>query len=150
MTPNSQEIALPFAESGSRDLGELARAEIPHLEAAFSPHLATPTKFSLSLPYSSLEGPGFERLCFHLLLAFGKRPRFFGVRGQAQYGIDLIVSDGEQCDVYQCKNVAGYNDANLQTDLEKFEREWLNKRPGLPRPEKFVLCVPEPLTGRDE
>ena len=99
------------------------------------------------LPYSSLEGPGFERLCFHLLLAFGKRPRFFGKRGQAQWGIDLIVSDGERCEVFQCKNVAGYNELDLRGDLEKFEREWLGKRPDLIRPTKFTLCVPRTSKG---
>ncbi|MGD0762567.1 MAG: hypothetical protein ABR929_05130 [Roseiarcus sp.] len=129
---------------------ELKRPEVAHLDAPYGLHLAEDTAFGLELPYASLKGPGFERLCFHLLLADGKSPRFFGESGNAQFGIDLIDSDGDRCEVYQCKNVAGYNARKLESDLEKFEREWLVDHPDLIRPTRFTLCVPERLTGRDD
>jgi hypothetical protein len=131
-------------------LRELKRPEVAHLDAPYGLHLAEDTAFGLELPYASLKGPGFERLCFHLLLADGKSPRFFGESGNAQFGIDLIDSDGDRCEVYQCKNVAGYNARKLESDLEKFEREWLVDHPDLIRPTRFTLCVPERLTGRDD
>ena len=112
--------------------------------------MVTAAAGGLDFPYSSLDGYEFERLCFHLLLVQGKKPRYFGERGQAQFGIDLIISDGGRCEVYQCKNVAGYDEKNLKRDLEKFEREWLLGRPDLILPKKFTLCVPERLQGRDE
>lgn len=141
---------MPVATTARR-LQELQRCDAPHLDMTYGADLVAPSKYSgLDLPYSSLRGPGFERLCFHLLLAFGEKPRFFGESGQAQFGIDLIVSDGERCEVYQCKNVAGYNERDLERDLNKFEREWLDLQPDIIRPTRFILCVPERLTGRDE
>lgn len=87
---------------------ELAFADLAHLAASYGQHFAASTGFGLDLPYGSLGGPGFERLCYHLLLAQGRQPRFFGRPGDAQYGIDLVVSDGAHCSVYQCKNSPRY------------------------------------------
>jgi hypothetical protein len=58
------------------------------------------------LPYAKLLGPGFERLCYELLVAENFSPRFFGRSGQQDYGVDIIVETGEIRSVYQCKNVA--------------------------------------------
>jgi hypothetical protein len=51
-------------------------SEAPHPDAPYGMHLVENWAYGLQLPYSSLKGPGFERLCFHLLLADGKRPSF--------------------------------------------------------------------------
>ncbi len=95
-------------------------------------------------------GPGLERLCFHLLLAKGYWPRYFGRNGQAQYGVDLIVSTGERCDVYQCKNVAEFSPQTLLEWLGKFEDNRLVARPHLPRPDRFVVVRPLRFADRDE
>src|SRR5215212_6073003 len=58
-----------------------------------------------SLPYHLLLGPGFERLCYELLVAEGHSPRFFGRSGQRDYGVDLVVERGSTRTVFQCKNL---------------------------------------------
>lgn len=116
---------------------------VKHLTDGF----ATPIVSSLviaSLPYHQLGGAGLERLCYSLLSATGKIPRYFGIPGQAQFGIDLIVSDGGNCTVYQCKNVKSFGAQDLSKVLQHLEDRWL-ARPHLPRPAEFVLCCPLPL-----
>jgi len=68
---------------------------------------ADPAEAGLAdLPYDPLGGPGFERLCYELLVAEGNSPRFFGRSGQRDYGVDILVEDGDERRVYQCKNLA--------------------------------------------
>ena len=71
-----------FAEALSDDAApcELKLGQVPHLAAPFGGHLASASSFGLDLPYHLLGGPGFERLCFHLLLAQGQQARFFGAQ----------------------------------------------------------------------
>ena len=128
-------------------LAERRLVEVEHLREAF---FSQPLERGLDghhLDYHGLEGPGLERLCFLLLLADGRNPRFFGKSGDAQYGIDLLVDDGRSSIVYQCKNLARYSRAMLKEALEKFADEWLT-RPHLRRPERFVLCCPLELRRR--
>jgi len=101
------------------------------------------------LPYAKLLGPGFERLCYELLVAEGHSPRFFGRSGQRDYGVDIVVEKGGTRTVYQCKNPA---DTPSWTDVRdavaKFESDWLGEA-GLPRPQGFVYCCPQPLDDLD-
>jgi hypothetical protein len=75
-----------------------------------------------------------------LLLDQGEQPRYWGRRGQAQQGIDLIFSNGCDSTVYQCKHHGRFTATELEIAVHKFEREWLS-RPELGRPQKFVLCT---------
>jgi len=102
-----------------------------------------------SLPYHQLGGKGLERLCYLLLLADGKVPRYFGKPGQEQYGIDLLVTHGDECMVYQCKNEESFPLSKMKDALRHFEEEWLG-RPELPKPNQFVLCCPLPLQERKQ
>jgi DNA polymerase III delta prime subunit/uncharacterized protein YoaH (UPF0181 family) len=132
---------------------ELSRTEVIHLDPQFSPiHAGTFTGVE-SLPYNDLKGPGFERLCFELLISFGYEPRFFGRTGQLQYGVDLVAERGGKTEVYQCKNLSKVPSGNdLREYLQTFESEWLIRNE-LPRPDRFVICCPQPLrdseTDRD-
>lgn len=126
---------------------ELQRRELPHLNAAYGRASISSNTESLlaatpggSLPYDLLGPHTFERLCFHLLLARGEAPRFWGRRGQAQHGIDLILSNGRANVVYQCKHHTTFSAAALEQAVRKFEQDWLS-RPELGRPETFVLCT---------
>ncbi|WP_437854085.1 AAA family ATPase [Sorangium sp. So ce363] len=104
-----------------------------------------------TLPYERIGGLGFERLCFHILVAHGHVPRYFGTNGQAQYGIDLICGNGLCCTVYQCKNVKQIRMHHLESWLKHFESNWLSGNVhGLIRPEKFVLFCPIDLRQREE
>jgi hypothetical protein len=103
-----------------------------------------------SLPYAELNGPGLERLCFRLLLADRKSPRYFGDNGEAQFGIDLIVSNGNDCTVYQCKNHANFDIGEFKALLAKFEQEWLVTRPELLKPVEFVVVWPVKHTERQD
>lgn len=119
---------------------EFALKDLAHLAAPYGYHLCETATYGLDLPYASIGGPGFERLCFHLLLSQGHKPRFFGRSGQAQYGIDLIVSDGDRSSVYQCKNKQVYTADDLRSDLDLFAKKWLVERPELVAPDRFILC----------
>ena len=129
---------------------ELRRSEIKHLEAPFGIALAEDAAFGLELPYQSLGGEGFERLCYHVLVSEGKVPRFYGAPGQAQYGVDLIVSNGSDCDVFQCKNVIGFDANALKSALDVFEKRWKSPNPGFPIPESFTICITEKIRERKE
>ena len=100
------------------------------------------------LPYAQLQGPGFERLCYELLVAESHSPRFFGRSGQPDYGVDIISEAGDTRTVYQCKNFA---DAPAWTKVRdavsKFESDWLGNA-GLPPPTAYVYCCPHPLDDR--
>jgi hypothetical protein len=98
-----------------------------------------------SLPFHDLGGAGLERLCYEILLAKGYEPRFFGRSGQAQYGVDLVVEQAGRTEVYQCKNLSSVpSGKTLRSYLNTFEEEWLGEA-GLPRPDRFVICCPQPL-----
>jgi AAA domain len=117
-----------------------------HLQTGFSPIDVNVTESEYSLPFNKLGGEGFERLCYQLLLAEGQTPHLFGKPGVSQYGIDLIVFDGNEGIVYQCKNLKAVSKSDLKDILEKFEKDWLEDRPQLPKPKKFILCIPLSLT----
>ncbi len=132
----------------SQPLEERPLNNIEHLRELFYTH---PCEFAGPEPrldYHALGGPGLERLCFHLLLAEGRSPRFFGNPGQAQYGIDLIVADGKQCTVYQCKNVATFDRPAFKKALGVFAKDWLTDQLHLTIPDRFVLCCPLDLRER--
>jgi uncharacterized protein YoaH (UPF0181 family) len=132
-------------EEGLLPLQELSRTEIVHLDAQFSLIRAERFTGVDTLPYNDLEGPGFERLCFELLISFGYEPRFFGRSGQLQYGIDLVAERDGKTEVYQCKNLSKVPSAkNLREYLDTFEREWLISN-DLPKPDRFVICCPQPM-----
>ena len=125
-------------------------AQVPHLrEPFYSAPVAAHTPGD-ALPYYELGGRGLERLCFELLVAKGNWPRYFGRNGETQFGIDLIVSNGKNCDVYQCKNVKEFSLRMLADWLEKFSAEWLVARPTLPKPDQFVVVCPLPIRDREE
>src|ERR1043166_886942 len=121
------------------------REQSTHLSAKTQPVQAEFFLTADSLPYEKLGGPGFERLCYLLLLTRGHSPLFFGDTGQAQRGIDLLVEEDGSRVVYQCKNVKNFSLANMIAALEKFEVEWLQQT-DLPKPEKFVLCLSRSLS----
>ncbi|HYN79717.1 MAG TPA: hypothetical protein VES73_18200, partial [Lamprocystis sp. (in: g-proteobacteria)] len=112
-----------------------------------SPDLAAdPVRHGLAdLPYRQLGGPGFERLCYQLLVAQGEVPRFFGRSGQRDYGVDILTEDDRNRTVYQCKNLSDIPSwTALRDAVEQFEADWLGKA-GLPRPDAFFYCCPQPL-----
>ena len=105
---------------------------IEHLREPFR-SAWTRTSSNANLPYQLLGGEGLERLCFDLLLADGLTPRFFGTPGQAQYGIDLIVADGLQCTVYQCKNLSQFDLRTFERALTVFADSWISTHHELPK-----------------
>lgn len=147
MEPDLTNPATPVGDKSDQATAIVSEVADPqtvrHLAAGFSPTPVTPGRYD-SLPYHQLEGAGLERLCYSLILAQGGVPRYFGNPGQEQYGIDLLVSDGAECVVYQCKNVKAFTRRNMAKALDLFEEDWLG-HPRLPSPTKFVLCCPLPL-----
>ena len=132
----------PLNGTPPRKLREMERRRISHLLGNVPSMAARPLGQWDSLPYAELNGPGLERLCFRLLLADRKVPRYFGDNGEAQYGIDLIISNGADCTVFQCKNHANFEIGEFESLLAKFEQEWLLARPELPKPVEFVVVWP--------
>lgn len=140
-------------------LEELARKDFPHIDGHYGagmPTGATPDHELRagapggSLPYDILSPEAFERLCFHIILAQVRTPRFWGRRGQKQHGIDLILSDGSASIVYQCKHYAAVGPATLKKALATFQRDWIEARPDLGLPHTFVLCTSAELKDTTE
>jgi hypothetical protein len=101
-----------------------------------------------ALPYHELLGPGFERLCYELLVAEGYCPRFFGRSGQTDYGVDIITETDNKRTVYQCKNLKdapGWT--KIRDAVHEFESRWL-RQAGLPSPVGYVYCCPHPFDDR--
>ena len=137
-------------ETGATPLTLLSSAEVWDRIDPLAPDLGTdPVVMGLgALPYAQLSCPQFERLCYELLVAEGFSPRFFGRRGQRDYGVDIIVESGEKRRVYQCKNFAHEpKSAELRDAVAKFEADWLIGA-NLPRPQQFVYCCPQPLNDK--
>jgi len=131
--------------TASDPIGPLDDTAASHLTAAFH---GTPAELvGGELPYHDLGGAGLERLTFLLLAEDYKVPQYFGKVGDPQYGIDLLVPDGNRVTVYQCKNYRRFSRADLQGVLNKFRAEWLSLH-HLPRPSVFVLCCPLDLRAR--
>jgi hypothetical protein len=102
-----------------------------------------------SLPYSLLGGAGFERLCYELLVAEGYAPRFFGVSGQPDYGVDVILEVDHTRTVFQCKNLKDKPSfSDVAEAVTKLKTDWIDGQ-GLPAPGTFVYCCPQPLTDVD-
>jgi hypothetical protein len=131
------------------EIAELPPEHTAHIRNHFPKPLSGPP-VGIELPYGRLGGDGFERLCALLLIADGQAPRYFGKRGTADYGVDVIVSDGASCVVYQCKNVASYDKGDLSHWLDTFAQDWLIARPHLPKPNKYVLLCPLDLRDKDD
>ena len=110
---------------------------------------ADPARHGLAdLPYAQLKGPGFERLCYELLVAEGATPRFFGRSGQSDLGVDIIVDRPAPSTLYQCKNLSEPPSwQEIRQAVETFEQQWLGAA-DLPRPKAFVYCCPHPLDDK--
>ena len=96
------------------------------------------------LPFGSLAWEDFERLCLRLASreARVEHCQRYGVRGQAQQGIDLYarMSFGSKYRVYQCKKEKDFGPAKIKAAVAKFlNGSWVD------RTETFVLCTQESL-----
>ncbi|MDB5073054.1 MAG: hypothetical protein JWM87_4165 [Candidatus Eremiobacteraeota bacterium] len=137
--------------SSNGGLSEYDLRTLSHLAQPFWSSLRGPGGAWGTLPYSQLSGREFERLCFHILLADNRLPRFFGAPGVADYGVDLLCGDGLSCEVYQCKNVSKFGKAAFREWLDTFEADWLVARAmTLPRPKSFFLFWPIVADQREE
>ena len=124
---------------------ELFGAEVRHCADPFASQTHDQWMGPDTLPYSDLKGPGFERLCFEILLSQGYEPRFFGRSGQRQPDVDLLTFKDCRYEVFSCKNLAErFTDRLLAQLLEEFETKWV-KQLELPKPARFVICWPQPL-----
>lgn len=97
------------------------------------------------LPLGSLTWENFERLCFRLAHRGGdvEEARIYGVRGQAQEGIDLYVrrATGEYS-TWQCKCYQDVTATDLRDAVTKFlEGEWA------PKTKLFRLAVAPSLNA---
>jgi hypothetical protein len=77
-----------------------------------------------TLPLHRLEWENFERLCLKCARDHGTvmRSQLYGVKGQAQQGIDLYVrrSDPPSYEVYQCKRVEEFTPTVIREAVEEF------------------------------
>jgi hypothetical protein len=91
------------------------------------------------LPTELLTWEDFERLCVRMarLNSGIEHSRLYGVRGQAQEGIDLFArSFTGDYTVYQCKRVESLTAADIRAAVEKFQDgSWAS------RASTFILCT---------
>ena len=139
-----------FTKATTNPITPLTRVDVWSRLNPLEPSLdADPSRDGLAdLPYALLGSAGFERLCYELLVAEGKAPRFFGRNGQADLGVDIIVDGPESSTLYQCKNLsAAPTFADVRQAVERFERQWLGAA-DLPRPKVYIYCCPQPLDDK--
>lgn len=91
------------------------------------------------LPLGELDPADFERLCVALAQEEGdpEACRLYGVRGQAQGGIDLFarLPNGRYV-TYQCKRYKTVRESDISVAVDMFRAgEWLS------RSERFVFCT---------
>ena len=95
-------------------------------------------------PFHQLNGYNFERLCRDLLDAEPSVAtcEVYGVRGQTQYGIDLLAhwADGDSVEVGQCKCYERFPPAKIEEVRKEFFKhycaQWKAKKV-----KKFILFV---------
>jgi hypothetical protein len=97
------------------------------------------------LPFGGLAWPDFERLCYRLCRRDGdvEECLFYGVAGQAQYGIDIFMwrKDGGYS-VVQCKRHKEFTGNDLKKAVDKFlDGRWRD------RADKFALATSSDLAG---
>ena len=105
----------------------------------------------LLLPFEQMDEYDFERLCTRLASSQSdvEGARRYGVRGEAQYGIDVYAHRRKKSGycVYQCKRFKGVTPAMLKEIIEKFIKD--RQKPAAPEWLKettaFVLCITQPL-----
>jgi tetratricopeptide (TPR) repeat protein len=92
-----------------------------------------------SLPFAALPWESFERLIYRLAEAQGQveHASEFGVRGQAQHGIDVYarLKDGTFV-TYQCKQRKKLAASNFKAAVDKFL-----KGPWAAKSDRFVFCT---------
>jgi energy-coupling factor transporter ATP-binding protein EcfA2 len=84
------------------------------------------------LPLNDLIWENFERLCLRYVRSRANvvRAQLYGVKGQAQYGIDLYVrlADPLRYEVYQCKKLAKFTADDIGRAADKFLRgKWRDR-----------------------
>src|SRR5262249_9786378 len=91
------------------------------------------------LPFAELDPVDFERMCVALAREDGEPEacRLYGVRGQAQEGIDIYARlRGGQYATYQCKRYQKVVDSDIRNAVAEFQAgDWLE------RSERFVFCT---------
>jgi hypothetical protein len=107
-----------------------------------SPPVVVSTKLQV-LPFGELAWPDFERLCYRLCRRHGgvEDCLFYGVAGQAQYGIDIFMwrKDGGYS-VVQCKRYKEFTGGHLKKAIDKFlDGRWKD------RADTFVLATSSDL-----
>ncbi len=96
------------------------------------------------LNFGGLSWENFEKLCFRLasLEADVEHCQLYGVRGQAQKGIDIYarMKSNNSFTVYQCKRENNFTAGKIKDAVKKFcAGEWVKKA------KTFVLCTKESL-----
>ncbi len=128
----ARERQVASAEAESTDKGN-ASAALASLWFDVGPSAIAPPMVTREqvLPLGSLTWENFERLCFRLAHRGGdvEDARIYGVRGQAQEGIDLYVrrATGEYA-TWQCKCYQDVTATDLRDAVTKFlEGEWARR-----------------------
>lgn len=109
-----------------------------------SPPVVVATNLQV-LPFGGLAWPDFERLCYRLCRRDGdvEECLFYGVAGQAQYGIDIFMwrKDGGYS-VVQCKRHKEFTGSDLKKAVDKFLKgRWRD------RADRFALATSSDLAG---
>ncbi len=99
-----------------------------------------------TLPYHKLTWENFERLILRVVRreVTVSHCWTYGVRGQKQYGLDILADLGGAPDkyaCYQCKRVEKLSDSDIAETVGEFlQGKWANKT------KRFVLCTSLQLT----
>ena len=91
------------------------------------------------------DGPWLEQLVCRLATREGHAVQYFGRNGQAQWGIDLVGTDGPSLSYWQCKNLeSAPKPGDITGWVQKMIDEALTDQ-GLEPPRDLFLCCPNEI-----
>jgi hypothetical protein len=108
----------------------LSKQELAALWIDLNEGIAPPVQTKVQvLPLEKLSWENFERLCYRLSLRSGDAidARIYGVPGQLQMGIDVLVrvDDAGKYVTWQCKRYKKFTPADLKAAVDEFLRhDW--------------------------
>lgn len=99
-----------------------------------------PVAYANALPFDVVSPEDFERVCLTIIETIDavREARLYGVRGQTDFGIDLVAWDDDGGVVlYQVKRYQRFTAEDLRAAVEAYRKGGGRSF----RPKRFVLCV---------
>lgn len=132
------------SEAIPREAADYQRLTLGDLAPPQHPVARIPTHSPLGLPLEDLDPEAFERLAAELVSrrSNSNKVHFYGRRGQAQYGLDIVEHFVEKrSTLYQVKRFQALKRGAITEAVDEYAGEPHLKQPRRFNPEKFVVIT---------